>query len=73
MGILSPAWDDHHWEPRAYWSTRSKKDPRFNMDGGASGVFSASAEIDKAILAKEAELGCTAPDDIEIGAFKNDR
>lgn len=71
MGILSPAWDDDQWEPRAHWSTSSVKDPRFNMRGGASGVFAAAFDIDRAVKAKETELGCAAPDDLEVGAWKS--
>ena len=56
------------------WSTSSKKDPRFNMNGNSSSISSASAAMDTAIRSKAAKLGISEeniPDDIETSAFKN--
>lgn len=53
------------------WSTSSTLDPRFDMSGGANGTFSAMSEIEKAIAAKEQELGVKAPEDLEYGFMKD--
>lgn len=63
--------DWHEFDSRAWWSTRSVKDPRFNMDGGSSGVISAGMDADSAIKAKGRELGIEPPDDIEMSGGKN--
>lgn len=72
MGLFSrKCRDPDDWSPRAYWSSKSAKDPRFNMQGGASSTWSAMTEVDKAIRAKAAELGIDPPDDIEIAGGKS--
>jgi len=39
------------------WTTRCSQDPRFNMSGTAPGMCSSESELNKAILAKQKELG----------------
>lgn len=53
------------------WSTTCKSDPRFNMSGEASGIWSAFYDINKAIREKAEELGVEPPDDIEYTGCKD--
>jgi len=67
-------WEKPAWSSGASWSTSSKKDPRFNMSGYSSGIWSAQAAMDDAIRAKAKALKIAIdqiPDDIEIGAWKD--
>ncbi len=68
MGIFSRSDDEPR--PSAWWSTTCASDPRFNLSGEASGIWSATEEIDKAILAKAKELGIEPPEDIEYTGGK---
>jgi|HubBroStandDraft_2_1064218.scaffolds.fasta_scaffold25851_2 hypothetical protein len=56
------------------WSTSCAQDPRFNLSGRSYGVISSGSEIDKAVRAKQAELGLSdeymASLTIEMGAAK---
>ena len=54
-----------------YWKTKSKEDPRFNMEGeGLVGGFVSPPEAKKAIERKEEELGVESPDDLKISYHK---
>lgn len=54
------------------WWTHSQEDPRFDLEGrGLVGGFSPPLEARHAIAAKERELGCKAPDDLEFGYVKD--
>ena len=61
MGILSkrrhdPS-DSEYAGGGASWSTSCAKDPRFNLSGTSSGVVSSGSDIDRAVRARQAELG----------------
>jgi hypothetical protein len=71
MGIFSKYSDpSEDWSPAVTWNTSSQKDPRFTMTGYTSSIWTASAEMDKAILAKAKTLGVEPPDDLEVSAWK---
>lgn len=55
------------------WWTRSKKDPRFNMNGrGIVGMFALPEDAKVAIDKKCAELGLAEPpDDLEFEYMKD--
>ena len=66
-------WSNRDWDDRGNcvsWTTESKKDPRFSMSGSTNSVLGAPSMVNSAVLAKEKELGVTAPEDIEVGAWK---
>lgn len=74
MSILGRDADDGWWDAFgnvASWSTRSVKDPRFDMSGTASGVIAASLVMDEEIRARAKALGVEPPDDIEVSAWKS--
>jgi hypothetical protein len=52
------------------FSFASKKDPRFSGNGTSLSVSSAHEEITRRIEQLETELGCGAPDDIEMSGMK---
>jgi hypothetical protein len=58
--------DDEGESSVAVWSTSCAQDPRFNMSGTAGSLWGCDAEITKAILAKQKELGLT---DAELDAL----
>ena len=51
---------------RGGWSTKCEQDPRFNLEGRASGMCSTEEAITKAILAKQKRLRLT---DAELDAL----
>jgi hypothetical protein len=57
------------------WETHCGSDARFNMKGSAHGMADAERQMDKAIRAKQAELGMSDADvdalTIEISFWKD--
>lgn len=54
------------------WWTKSKSDPRWNMNGtGYVGGFVCPAEATEAVEQKKEELGEEPPDDLEYGYMKD--
>jgi hypothetical protein len=73
MGMIFGRHDDDDWRRQSSgwsWWTRSSKDPRFNLSGYALSMWGAKDEVNKAVLAKEKQLGVQAPDDLEYGGNK---
>ncbi len=63
--------DDSFSEGASWWA-RSKKDPRFNLDGQCSrSLFAMEAAAREAIEKKAKELNAEPPDDLEIGGMKD--
>jgi hypothetical protein len=54
------------------WTTRSKSDPRWNMEGrGQVGMLTMPLACKEAIEAKKFELGEEPPDDLEWSYMKD--
>jgi hypothetical protein len=74
--VFGKSWSDpseDYYRDNWSWSTSCKSDPRFNLSGYASGMWSAMDAVDKAIRTKAKELGLTEeqiPEDIEYGGNK---
>lgn len=53
------------------WWLSSEKDPRFNCCGeGMVGMFGCPPDATRRIRELERDLGCKAPDDLEVGYMK---
>lgn len=74
MGIFSKRDDERGWHGNVSWSTSCTSDLRFNMNGYCGSIWSATAQVDKAVRAKAAELNIPEdkiPEDIEYGGCKS--
>ena len=75
MGLVLHNDDDEPRSRGASWNVKCTKDPRFNMSGYSSSIWSASSEMNEAIKRKAKELGMTLEEaealQIEVQAWKD--